>query len=743
MSEKHFHLKAELPEAAAAVARQRFGEDSKWRLAVPGDMLLNGQFGNAWLLMNDSQLGVLSENGAGVEVSAEYTFEQIEELSVKPGISSAVIEVKKGNFRERLMRISNVRQKDFSEAVRMINTWLKEKEWKPESIDAPNVCPRCGRPLTDEMSVCPRCMDKGKLMLKVLSFLKPYKRDVTMIFILMTTRTGIGLVAPYLSMILVDDVIKPVQNFHWLPFLVLGMVVCFVAESLFEMLTWKRSAYLGTSAVCDVRGAMFHKLQELSLSFYSRHKAGSLITRVNQDTGQFNRLLVDFVPEGISCILTGIGVLALLLYLSWILTLFMFLPIIGIVIIVRKFFPQFRIYWQRHFEKRSRLSSFVENVVNGVRVVKVFNQERSEKSRFDFHSTAYRDTEYAAELRFATVFPMMHALIMSGMPLVWLIGGWLVFHDKMTLGAIFAFTGYLGMLFRPVIMLTRLAQMVPNTLAAASRVFDIIDSEPEIADAPNAVSMPDIQGKIEFKDVTFGYHVDKPVLHDITSKIEAKEMIGLVGKSGAGKSTFVNLLCRLFETDAGHIFIDGVDIRDIKYEDLRNQIGFVMQETFLLDGTIAENIAYGRPNATIFDIIKASKAANAHDFIMSKPDGYDTELSKGGGNLSSGEKQRLSIARAILCDPKILILDEATASVDLETEKQIQEAIERMVKQRTTIAIAHRLSTLRNASRLIVLDKGKLVEQGTHQELVEMDDGVYHRLVNLHKETSEIQAVEG
>jgi ATP-binding cassette subfamily B protein len=321
------------------------------------------------------------------------------------------------------------------------------------------------------------------------------------------------------------------------------------------------------------------------------------------------------------------------------------------------------------------------------------------------------------------------------------VGGLLVFRGRMTLGDIIAYTGYVGMLFRPVFILTRLAQLIPNTLAAAGRVFDIIDSDPEIADAPDAVAMPDMRGEIELQNVSFGYDSNKEVLHDVSLRIAPQEMVGLVGHSGAGKSTTVNLICRLFDVGSGRILIDGIDIRKIKYSDLRRHIGIVMQETFLLDGTIAENIAYGRPGSSPLEIIAAARAANAHDFIMTKPDGYDTEITRGGGNLSAGEKQRLAIARAILCDPRILILDEATASVDLETEKKIQEAISRMVRERTTIAIAHRLSTLRDADRLVVLEKGKLAEQGTHEELLAKPDGVYRRLIDLHRQTSGLRAV--
>jgi len=737
-------LKPALPDDVATAAREHFGDAAKYRVAMPADMLPDGTFGEVWFIFNETHLGVMGRlNGTPPVLLDRRAIEDVGELTVTPGLSSAVVEAGRGGVRERLLRVSHARQKDFGDAVRLINAWIKDKAWKPELMDERRSnCPKCGRPLPDTMTVCPHCMDKRQMIRKVLAFLTPYKLEVSLLFVYMIANTLVGLVNPYLGKIMVDDVIKPLQNMGWLPLLAIAMAVMYTLQSVVDILTGRTSSRIGTWAVYDVRARMFQRLQELSLSFHSKHTPGALITRVNQDTGQLQALLVDFVPYGISSILTAIGILALLVYLSWFLTLFVLIPIVGMIVFVWKVFPRFHVYWVRYFERRSRLVSFVDNVVNGFRVVKVFAQERAENDRFDRRSADFRDATYDAEVRWATSMPLLHVIIMTSTPIVWLVGGMLAFQGRMTLGEIFAYTGYIGMFFRPVFILTRLAQLIPNTLAAAGRVFDIIDTEPEIADAPDAVSMPDIKGEIELRDVSFGYDAVKPVLQGVSLKIAPKEMVGLVGHSGAGKSTTINLICRLFDVTSGQILVDGVDVRKIKCNDLRRQIGLVMQETFLLHGTIAENIAYARPEATTHDIIRAAKAANAHDFIIAKPDGYDTEVAQGGSNLSAGEKQRLSIARAILCDPRILILDEATASVDLETEKQIQEAIARMVKERTTIAIAHRLSTLRNATRLVVMEKGKVVEQGTHEELLKNETGVYSRLAKLHQETSNVRAVD-
>lgn len=313
--------------------------------------------------------------------------------------------------------------------------------------------------------------------------------------------------------------------------------------------------------------------------------------------------------------------------------------------------------------------------------------------------------------------------------------------NELQLGVLLAFVAYLGMLFGPIQWLSQMISWTSRAMTASHRIFEIMDTPADVADHPDAVKVPNIKGDVVLQQVTYGYEKHYPVLKDINLEVKAGEMIGLVGHSGAGKSTFINLLCRFYDVDEGVITIDGVPIRDIEQTELRRQIGVVLQETFLFDGTIAENIAYSKPDATPEDIMRAAKIANAHDFIVRLPDGYDTRVGERGHKLSGGEKQRVAIARAIIHDPKILILDEATASVDTETERQIQEALANLVKGRTTFAIAHRLSTLRNADRLVVLDRGKMVELGTHEELLEKEDGVYRKLVDAQMEMSKIKGV--
>ncbi len=431
---------------------------------------------------------------------------------------------------------------------------------------------------------------------------------------------------------------------------------------------------------------------------------------------------------------------------NWQLTMLALLPLPLTVYLTRKLWKAMQKRLHRFYHLRSNLGGLVNTVLSGMRVVKAFAQEQSESDRFNNKSTTLFNAELVVERTMSTVFPVLGVIAMSGTFIINYLGGYDVYHNYgndplhgMTLGTLQLFLVYLGMLMAPIQGMTRIADWVSRSTTAAERVFEVLDTEVEVADDADAVRMRHIHGKVELKNVRFSYDKNRLILDDVNLIVEPGEMIGLVGHSGAGKSTIINLLSRFYDVSEGAILIDDVDIRQIAMSDIRSQIGVVLQEPYLFPGTVRDNIAYAKQSATMEEILRAAKAANAHDFIVRMPDGYDTWVGERGARVSGGERQRISIARAILHDPRILILDEATASVDTETEKQIQEAITRLVKGRTTFAIAHRLSTLRDADRLVVIEKGKIVEVGTHDQLLAKHDGYYRKLVDMQQAVNKLR----
>jgi ATP-binding cassette subfamily B protein len=427
---------------------------------------------------------------------------------------------------------------------------------------------------------------------------------------------------------------------------------------------------------------------------------------------------------------------------NWFLTLFVLLPIPLIVLASLLIWKRLWKSWGRWLSRWARLSSHLNESISGIRVVKAFSQEKREGQRFDQRNHELRDAGIFVDRTWYVFFTTTNFLMSFGVFFVWYIGGRQILGETMTLGALIAFISYLWMLYEPIQWLGELNSFVSRAFAGAERIFEILDKTPEKAEATDAIAMPTLEGRVRFRHVTFGYDRAKPALKDIVLDIEPGEMIGLVGRSGVGKTTLINLVCRFYDPDRGTIEIDGCDMRAIRLADLRRHIGMVHQESFLFSGTIAENIGYSKPGATLADIMEAAMAAEAHDFIVARPDGYNTLVGERGNRLSGGEKQRLAIARAILHNPRILILDEATSSLDTETEKKIQEAIARLVRGRTTLAIAHRLSTLRSADRLVVLDDGKIAEIGTHAELMEKK-GFFYQMVKTQQEASASIAVGG
>jgi len=704
-------------------------------------------FGEEWLCVTNTLLLVFFVDNSKINTLHRFDLSSFStmELQSQTGLGSLIAH--HAGTSTRILYFTNANKETFSRAVATTNRLIQPAD--PNNPDAPilpppwNLCDICKEPLPDGADKCPHCRHRGRTLLRVMDFAKPYTRSLVFMFCFMLLSTLCGLITPYISKLFIDVIFKPDAHSglftHATLFVpaVLLLFTAYAAQVFLSGVQERFSGSLGYKTVYDVRQAVYTKLQNLSLSYFDKHQTGGLLARVNQDTADLQRFIVDFFPITIQSLLMLFGVGAFLLVLSWRLTLFMIIPVVATVWFGKRIFPKVGRYFRVYFNRRSKLSSFVNDSLSGIRVVKAFGQEKREIAQFDKRNTAYRDSGVTLIKKWSVYHPLLQFFIMCGGVLVWAAGGKLILENRMTVGSVVAYAGYLAMFYQPLLMLARMVEMVSTSLSAAERVFAVIDARADVVDAQDAVAMPDIGGHVEFRNVSFGYNKFKPVIKNLSFSVSARELVGLVGKSGAGKSTIINLLCRLYDVDEGEILIDGVDIRKIKSADIRKQVGIVLQETFLFNGTIYDNIAYARPTATREQVIEAATAANVHDFTCEKPDGYDTEVGERGNMLSGGEKQRIAIARAILRDPAILILDEALSSVDTQTESKIQEALSRLTKNRTTIAIAHRLSTLRTYHRLFVIDNGECIESGTHEDLMSKH-GAFYDLVTMQEKMSSI-----
>jgi len=530
------------------------------------------------------------------------------------------------------------------------------------------------------------------------------------------------------------------ERLRWLNIFVLAIIGLHVLSTCMGTARTYMMRWLGNKIIYDLRTSAYDHLQRLSLSFYNKKETGRLMSRISYDTERLQDFIVRGLQDFIRDILMMVGMCVILFVINWRLAALTLFPIPILTFGSYIFGKKMHLVYHKVYRRMAGLSAILADTIPGVRVVKAFAAEDREVDRFNDKSGEYFSISMRAAKLSTIYFPIMGFATFTGGVIVRWFGGRDIVSGNMTLGGLMLFMGYMFRFYGPIHGLTRLNHMLQRAASAAERVFEIMDAQPEVDDKKDAIELPTIQGNIKFDNVFFSYDDEKNALDGISFEIKAGEMIGLSGPSGAGKTTLINLLGRFYDVTEGSISVDGHDVRDVTMKSLRNQIGVVLQDPFLFHGSVAENIAYSNPGVSRADIVAAAKAANAHDFIVNFADGYDTMVGERGTGLSGGEKQRISIARAILKDPRILILDEATSSVDTETESLIQAALERLVEGRTTFAIAHRLSTLRKADKLIILDKGELTEMGTHTELMK-NNGLYKRLVDLQSELSSIKAV--
>ena len=714
----------DLSEENRALCRLEEGEEIYY--CLPLDIDLRGDYrANSYTVMTDRRLLVLEEG----ELTKDFSLQECDSIHSEPKIACGILYVVKDGQEILLGRYTARHLTRYSYLSRGMVLLKRGRKERVVSREYEKTCPKCGRGLPNTKE-CPRCAGRGVGFFKdFLEMIRPHRGRMAVILFTMLLSTLVGLLSPRVQRYLVDDLLAEGSGRTYgdaLPclgvmlVLALGAIIINVAKNYL-------CARLGSYISEDLRRRVFGKIQELSLSFINDRSPGQLMNRVTRDTRRIREFCSEVFCNLFTVILSFLFVLVYMLYMNWKLALlaFVFVPVsIGLSVAWRK-----KIHRRFHMQglKNDKVVSRLQDVISGMAVVKSYGQEAREAEQFFEATDQCARVERSNETFFAVFFPMLTFLLGLGTYMVTFFGGRSALNGAMTPGELLQFITYAGMLYGYVGQLSNLPRHLMNLITSMERISDIMNQEPSIQDGETSVDM-EIRGEVEFRHASFGYKSYQPVLEDVNLKVRKGEMIGLVGASGTGKSTMINLLMHLYEVDDGAILVDGTDIRNISLEKFHSQIGVVLQENFLFAGTIFNNIRYARQDASYEEVVRAAKMANAHDFICQTPDGYNTYVGEHGYNLSGGERQRIAIARAILSNPRLLILDEATASLDTESEYLIQKALGRLTEGRTTFAIAHRLSTLKDADRLVVIDGHHIAEVGSHDELMERK-GIYYGLV--------------
>lgn len=713
-----------LPDREAALMKPIL-ERKKPCYCVPYDLTVEGAFcSDGWLVVSDTTLYLLGEGRILKTVSLETGTE----ICCFAQVDSGLLSAKCGEGEEFLCRFSMRHMIRISYVARGATLLARGDTKQVESRERERVCPKCGRVLPGT-SVCPRCEGgRGRGFHRFWDLCHGYALPLLLITLMMAVVSVSSVAQQAVQRRFVDDVLVPASG-TWgqVAAFFLVMLVLVVAVVVLNIANTIWSNRLGTQISRDLRGRVFRKLNDLSLSFLNSRQTGELMNRVVEDANRVREFMEQVFAEMFTQLFTMAAALIMMLAINWKMALLalVFAPVA--MVLVRVFHRKERRLYRQQWRIDDKVNNRLQDVISGIRVVKSFGQEERETQRFREYTGRLMQIQRRNELFWATLYPLVTICMSLGSYFVMYFGGFHVLEGTMTPGQLVQFLAYAGMLYGPLGFISRLPRMLMRLTTSLERIYDILDEEPDLTDGEQGIDRP-IEGTIVFDHVTFGYKSYEPVLEDICLQVKPGEMIGLVGPSGAGKSTMINLLMRLYDVDDGQILVDGTPLTGLTRECLHRQIGVVLQETFLFSGTVFDNIRYAKPEAGKTEVIQAAKMANAHEFITKLPDGYDTYVGERGYTLSGGERQRIAIARAILNEPRLLILDEATSSLDTETEYQIQEALGRLTKGRTTFAIAHRLSTLRNADRIVVIDKHRIAEVGSHNELMRLK-GIYYGLV--------------
>ena len=751
-----------LPRNIECILEKLIGDGEKILFVIVGDLNLKGKYEETALIFTRNFL--ISYNGEGSEKRFEYS--EMKDVKAKRMYGNATLSaVMPDGQREVIFRYTYSVAALCDASALFINHINEGADFGEENAimhvtfeRALCVCPKCGRNLLHPGAECIKCRSKLKVLKRLVKYITPQYKPLVISVVLSLVTTVMSLVPPTITGFIVDVVFggKEKSSIGILNLiadvvggnpskLLTAMILCLLLTYILQYGIGTIRAYLmrivGNKMVTALRNDIYRKAQHLPMKFYDKTSTGAVINRIASDSNTLQQFMLRITQEAIVHFFQLIGIVIIMLTLNPMLTVLSLIPVVFIVIVTRIFSKKIRPYYRRIWRRWSAVFSNLSNTIPCIRVVKAFSGESRSSEKFEECNNDWLQVDLKLG-KLVTAFPQIVAfLVTCGSLIIWGIGGSKVImgEEGFSAGLIVAFISYASMFYNPVTFFANLSDSFQGAMASTEKILDILEAEPE-THAQSHIVPDEIKGKIEFLHVGFSFDRSKKVLDDVTFTIEPGEIVGIVGTTGSGKSTLINLLMRFYDGYSGEILVDGHNIKNFELSAYRDRIGFVQQEPMMFSDTIYNNIVYSNPAATVEQVIHAADVANAHGFIARQPDAYDTVLGERGVGVSGGEKQRISIARAVLKDPSIMIFDEATAAVDSETEHLIQEAIDRLIAGRTTLMIAHRLSTLKKANRIIVVDNGKIIENGTPEELMALK-GKYYKLVQIQSMTADAERI--